>query len=286
MYKNLKAMIVDDSNFSMKLLTNQLTNLGFEVATTAFTVGDAISKAREFTPDLITMDITLPDGDGLECAKKILSERPDANIIIISSTKDSKLSKIASDIGAMAFLQKPISDSEFSAVLESIFNKADAQTQLFDCYGDIFANAIEKILHRAINSPIEISSSTQKPQDIKSSGVSVSIGINGINKGRMIVDTSMKTAIDISSKSYGDTDILTDEETIDYWSDITNVIAGHAISAMNEVNDEFNLKLTPPTLFKSDDLSFVAGEIKSTAYNVNTEFGSIYVNAGFVKGGK
>ena len=78
--KKLKIMIVDDSAFSIAVLKNLLESEGHEVVGSAMNIKEAVRISAEVMPDLITMDMTLPDGDGIECSKNILKHNKNANI--------------------------------------------------------------------------------------------------------------------------------------------------------------------------------------------------------------
>ena len=73
--KKLKIMIVDDSAFSIAVLKNLLESEGHEVVGSAMNIKEAVRISAEVMPDLITMDMTLPDGDGIECSKNILKHK-------------------------------------------------------------------------------------------------------------------------------------------------------------------------------------------------------------------
>lgn len=283
MYNNITAIVVDDSNFSQKLIEKQLGSMGINVVSTAYTVNDAISKVEKFRPDLITMDITLPDGDGLECAKHILEDIPDINIIIVSATKDEKLSMKAKKMGIKTFLQKPISNTELAVSLENIFGKTDLFKQLLEGYPHAFEHAIKRILQNSINATVSCELKSISPDKIKSSGVSVTIGVNGAYKGSLLIDTSIDTALKISSLAYPDV-ANSEEDAIDYWADIANVIAGHAVSVLNDINPDFLLKLTPPTLFRSNDMIVMTEGMITNSYDIITPQGNIFVSVGFRKG--
>ena len=82
--ENIRVMIVDDSTFSIAVLKRMLQKEGLEIVGTALNMNEAIQKAQELKPDLITMDMTLPDGDGIECSKEIFKYLKDTKIISVS----------------------------------------------------------------------------------------------------------------------------------------------------------------------------------------------------------
>jgi len=107
MTSNLKILIVDDH----VVLRNGLASLlnlqpGFEIVGEAGTVAEAVMKASELMPDLILMDIELPDGTGVEATKTILSQFPDINILMLTIyDSDQKLMNAIRN-GAKGYLLK------------------------------------------------------------------------------------------------------------------------------------------------------------------------------------
>ena len=80
-----KVLIVDDSLFIRAMIKGVLVQNGYEVIAEACDGDDAISKYKEFQPDIITMDITMPGTNGIVASKEILKLNPDAKIIVISA---------------------------------------------------------------------------------------------------------------------------------------------------------------------------------------------------------
>ena len=80
-----KVLIVDDSLFIRAMIKGVLVQNGYEVIEEACDGDDAISKYKEFQPDIVTMDITIPGTNGIVASKEILKLNPDAKIIVISA---------------------------------------------------------------------------------------------------------------------------------------------------------------------------------------------------------
>ena len=119
--KNIRVMVVDDSSFSTAVLRRMLEKKGLEVIGSALNVKGAIELAEELKPDLITMDMTLPDGDGIECSKAILDNNSNIKIMAISSMMDEEIVKKAEQVGIKAYIQKPIDEAELDAAIERLF---------------------------------------------------------------------------------------------------------------------------------------------------------------------
>lgn len=122
-----KIVIVDDSKFLVKQIAQFFEKtFGFHVLATGSDGNDAVELYRQFTPDLITLDITMPNKDGQQAMKEILAEFPDAKVLMISAVHgDAMLECIKS--GAKGYIEKPLRFnnpefiSDFRETIEEIF---------------------------------------------------------------------------------------------------------------------------------------------------------------------
>ena len=101
----IRVLLVDDSPFMLEMLKAALNIPGIEVCGTANNGQSAIDIYPILKPNLVTMDITMPDMDGLICSENILGIDDQARIIIISSMLDEALQKRGQAIGVKAFIQ-------------------------------------------------------------------------------------------------------------------------------------------------------------------------------------
>ena len=100
-------LITDDSSFMRMQLKNNLENLGHEVVGEAENGLDAIQKYQELQPDLVTMDITMPEMSGVEAVKGIIEINPEAKIIMCSAMGQQSMVLDAIKVGAKDFIVKP-----------------------------------------------------------------------------------------------------------------------------------------------------------------------------------
>ncbi len=102
-----KVLIVDDAAFMRGSLKMILQSNGFEVIGEAENGLEAIKKYKELQPDLVTMDITMPEMDGIEAVKAIKQFDDKAKIVMISAMGQENKVKDAVIAGAKSFIVKP-----------------------------------------------------------------------------------------------------------------------------------------------------------------------------------
>jgi len=115
-----KVLIVDDAAFMRMMIKDILAKNGFEVVGEAADGVQAIEKFKELTPDLVTMDITMPEMDGIAALKEIKKIDPSSIVIMCSAMGQQAMVIDAIQAGAKDFIVKPF---QAERVLEAI-NKA------------------------------------------------------------------------------------------------------------------------------------------------------------------
>ena len=118
MSKNI--LIVDDANFMRMMLKNILTKNGYNVIGEAENGVQAIEKYKELKPDLVTLDITMPEMDGLQAAKAIKAEDPNATIIMCSAMGQQAMVVDAIKAGAKDFIVKPFQEDRVIEAIKKI----------------------------------------------------------------------------------------------------------------------------------------------------------------------
>lgn len=115
-----RALIVDDGAFMRLLIKGMLTKNGYEVVGEAEDGLIGVEKYKQLAPDFVTMDITMPNMDGLEALKQIISIDSGANVVMISAMGQEANIRAAIINGAKGFVVKPFDESTFLSVIESI----------------------------------------------------------------------------------------------------------------------------------------------------------------------
>jgi len=114
-----KIMIVDDAAFMRNMLKNIILEGGFELACEAINGLEAIRLYSRHLPDLVTMDITMPDMDGVEAVSLIMKQHPTAKIIMCSAMGQQHMVLAAIKAGAKDFIVKPFQKDR---VLQAMLN--------------------------------------------------------------------------------------------------------------------------------------------------------------------
>lgn len=123
MMDSLDILVVDDSPVIVKLLSKLLGELGFRVVRTASTGEEAVNAYRACLPDLVTMDITMPVMDGIDATRAIVSEFPDAKIIVVTSHGQEKMVLNALKAGAKGYVLKPFDNKKVYDVIQKACKK-------------------------------------------------------------------------------------------------------------------------------------------------------------------
>ena len=112
-----RILIVDDAAFMRMMIKDILTKNGFEIVGEAENGIQAVEKYKELEPDLVTMDITMPEKDGITALKEIKEINPDATIIMCSAMGQQAMVIDAIQAGAKDFIVKPF---QADRVIEAI----------------------------------------------------------------------------------------------------------------------------------------------------------------------
>ncbi|GAM13171.1 response regulator [Mesobacillus selenatarsenatis] len=107
-----RILIVDDAKFMRITLTNILKKANHEIVGEAENGREAVELYRELKPDLVTMDITMPEMSGLDAVKEIKKDFKDAKIVMCSAMGQQKMVVDAIEAGAKDFIVKPFDDSQ------------------------------------------------------------------------------------------------------------------------------------------------------------------------------
>ena len=121
--KNPTILIVDDALFTRTMLRNILTENGFKAVVEAETGTEAIWAYERWQPDLVIMDINMPEMDGMTAVGNIMNIDPEARIIICSALGEPHLMKEALEAGVIEFIMKPFQSEKVIEAVDKALNK-------------------------------------------------------------------------------------------------------------------------------------------------------------------
>ena len=121
--KSLRILVVDDSGLTVKKMAKLLEDLGHEVAGVATTGQQAVDMFASAAPDVTTMDITMPDLNGIEATRRILADHPQACIVIVTSHGQEQMVMDAIEAGAKGYILKPVKQEKLAETLETVAAK-------------------------------------------------------------------------------------------------------------------------------------------------------------------
>lgn len=117
----VRVLLVDDTAFMRRMLRDLLTKEGYEVVAEAGNGREAVEQYRQERPDLVIMDITMPEMDGIAAVREIIAGDPQARIVMCSALGQQELVLESLEAGALDFVMKPfLPDKVLEAVRKVI----------------------------------------------------------------------------------------------------------------------------------------------------------------------
>lgn len=117
-----RILIVDDAAFMRMMIKDILSKNGFNVVGEAEDGAQAIEKYKELTPDLVTMDITMPEMDGIKALKQIIKINPKAKVLMCSAMGQQAMVIDAIQAGAKDFIVKPFQADRVIEAIQKVLN--------------------------------------------------------------------------------------------------------------------------------------------------------------------
>ena len=122
-HQPVRYLVVDDSVFARKNLAGMIERFGGKVAGEAGDGCTAITEYDRVTPDIVLMDITMPQMEGIEAAERIVRQHPDARVVMVSSVGYQENIVAALQKGARHFVQKPVKPEVLYEVIKYVMGE-------------------------------------------------------------------------------------------------------------------------------------------------------------------
>jgi two-component system chemotaxis response regulator CheY len=120
--RSLKLLIVDDSNIMRRRIERSQQFEELQVVGTAGNGIEALEMFRKTDPDVVTMDLTMPQMDGIECISQLVQLKPAVRILVISALADKATAVEAMERGANGFLNKPFTDRQLNEAIAELMS--------------------------------------------------------------------------------------------------------------------------------------------------------------------
>jgi two-component system chemotaxis response regulator CheY len=115
-----KLLIVDDSSVMRRTIEKNLGDYDLDIVGTASNGREALEMVQEKEPDVVTLDITMPEMDGIECLQNIMKIKPKTKVMIITALSDKLTGLKALDYGARGFLYKPVNSEDLKKAFDKL----------------------------------------------------------------------------------------------------------------------------------------------------------------------
>jgi two-component system, chemotaxis family, chemotaxis protein CheY len=116
----MRILIVDDSQIIRDAIETWLSEFNLEIAGKTNNGRDAVEIVRTLKPELVTLDITMPEMDGLTALEKILEVAPTTKVIVISALASKDVALAALKKGALSYITKPFTEDELKEVFREV----------------------------------------------------------------------------------------------------------------------------------------------------------------------
>ncbi|MDP3654397.1 MAG: response regulator [Rhodoferax sp.] len=116
----MRLMVVDDSNMIRTRISRVVQNggvAGISLVGLARNGAEAVRIARATRPEVVTMDLTMPEMDGVQCVAELIRMLPEVHILVVSALSDKSTAIAALKLGARGFVSKPFTDDELKLAL-------------------------------------------------------------------------------------------------------------------------------------------------------------------------
>lgn len=118
-----RILIVDDSKVSRKILKTTLEEIKHEVVGEAVNGIEAVEKFKELQPDIVTMDVTMPELDGISALKQIMELDAKAKVVMVTAAGQKTKMITALKAGASEFITKPIEKEQLITAIHGVLNQ-------------------------------------------------------------------------------------------------------------------------------------------------------------------
>jgi len=278
-----KVVIVDDSSFSITFIKDILETAGLNVVGSAKNLEEVKKVVAETKPDLVTMDMTLPGTDGLECTRAVHKIDKNIKVIVVSSMMDDEIVKKAKKTRVSAYVQKPVDSEELLNAIQRVIDFEKLFESLKESYYEVYKEAFTDAMTRMAKVKPEMQEEYSNDLEHVSSGITVMIAIIGKFTGRLMIDFSQESARGFA-KEILKREPEDNDEILEILAEFTNIVAGNGCSILNKKNSAYSLRLAPPSILRGEHVLISALNFQTDTAVAKTTFGEVKLDVGFKRG--
>ncbi|MCL2224805.1 MAG: response regulator [Defluviitaleaceae bacterium] len=281
--ENVRVVVVDDSPLSVSVISGILEDNGFQVVGSAGCLEEVKEVIAETRPNLVTMDMTMPGTDGLECTRAVHEIDRDIRVIVISSMMDEEIVSQAKRNRVSGYLQKPVDDEDLIAVVKRVMQAEELFGVLNSEFFDVFKDALRDGQNKLTKTLITYEEEYLCESEYTADGIAVMIGIIGEFPGKMLISLSNATA-HVLTATVLRREPKNSEEIIETMAEFANIVAGNACSSLNKRNRAYGLRVAPPSVLSGENMKITPLNYPTYTAIGESVFGKILLNIGFKRG--
>jgi len=118
-----RLLIVDDSSVMRRTIEKNLADYDLEIIGQAANGLEAVQMVKSKKPEVVTLDITMPEMDGIACLEEIMKINPETKVMIITALADKLTGLIALDKGARGFMYKPVNADDLAKAFDKLLRR-------------------------------------------------------------------------------------------------------------------------------------------------------------------
>ena len=276
----VRIVVVDDSPLSIAWISGMLEQNGFEVVGTAGSLEEVRQVVKDTMPDLVTMDMTMPGTDGLECTRAIHEIDKNIRVVVISSMMDDEIVAQAKKNRVSGYIQKPVDEGDLIAVVQRVMMSEELFATLKSEYFDVFKVALQDTLNRFAKTLLTYEQEYLCESEYMSDGVAVMVGIIGEFPGKMLLSMSKTNAQMLAATILKKTPEK-EEEVVETMAEFVNIFAGNACSVLNKRNRAYGLRVSPPSVLSGENMRISPLSYPTYTAIGTSVFGKMLMNVGF-----
>ena len=278
-------MVVDDSKISRMMISSMLAKTNFEVCAMAENAAHAIDLYAKTRPDVVTMDMNLPDANGIECTRQLRKLDPDVRVVMISAMRDDSLIEQGRGVGITDFIQKPVRINDLLEALTKICTRGPVSSDTFkNTYVPAFNKAFADTLLGFTGQECLQFAENVEDDSLVLNGIAVLIGLTGEPRGRIVIHMDQKTVYKFTSAFLNKNESQMDDATaMETLQEATNIIVGRGVSVINDQVKERELRMTPPGIIVGSGVKMAGAKLKAFRTKCVSVFGTMYMEMGFAE---